>query len=202
MKVTDHSATTSFREKGSKFMGFLFPAGDEEIFEAKLDELKRRYPDATHHCYGWRLYPAELREFAQDDGEPAGTAGQPILNQLKSFEVVNAGLVVVRYYGGTNLGRSGLISAYGRAAADCLQQAALRTIRLVWKVEVTYPYAEENAMEAMTHRFALRELDASYGAAVQRTVACPAAAKEALEQQLQQLEHRGIGARFIEKTYL
>lgn len=192
----------SFREKGSKFIGHLFPAGNEPEFDSHLERVMSRYPDATHHCYAWRLDPWGLKEFAQDDGEPGGTAGLPILNKMKSLEVVNAGLIVVRYYGGTNLGRAGLIEAYSRAAEGCLQKARLHPVRLIWKVEVQYPYTEQNAIESLVHRYSLKELAASYGKAVTRTLACPANHREALRQQLRQLEHRGVTASSLGDDYL
>lgn len=193
---------TSFREKGSKFMGYLSPVESLDEFNRKLNTLKSKYPDATHHCYGWRLNPAKTEEFAQDDGEPSGTAGLPILNQLKSFEVVNAGLVVVRYYGGTNLGKSGLIKAYGAAAELCLQKADLKPIEVIWKVEITYPYAEQNAIEKLMHQFNLIELKASYTEKVTLIAGCPVKNYQSLKKNLEQLEHRNISADFIEKNFV
>ena len=200
-KVLDPT-TNSFREKGSKFIGYLFPAETREDFQSRLDEIKSKYPDATHHCYAWRINPANLEEFAQDDGEPGGTAGIPILNQLKSHEAVNAGIVVVRYYGGTNLGKSGLIQAYGRAAELCLKKTKLHPIRLVWLIEVTYPYSEQNSIEKLMHRFDLMEKDSTYAEKVSLTLACPVRHKEALEKNLDQLEYRGIAYRLLEKSFL
>jgi len=197
-----HSTTDSFREKGSKFIGHLFPADTKEEFEVRLDEIKSRYPDATHHCYAWRIHPANLQEFAQDDGEPGGTAGLPILNQLKSYEAVNAGIVVVRYYGGTNLGKSGLIRAYGRSAEQCLKKTKLVPIRLVWRVEVAYPYSEQNSIEKLMHRFDLEESESNYAENVTLILACPVKHKKALEENLAQLEHRGIFYRMLEKSFV
>src|SRR5699024_755346 len=98
--------------------------------------------DATHHCYGWRISPNNIEEFAQDDGEPGGTAGLPILNQLKSFNVVNGACVVVRYFGGTKLGKAGLIQAYGHTAELCLKQAELSNLVATQNFRIIYPYQE------------------------------------------------------------
>ena len=183
-------------------MGYLYLIGDKDDFESRLEECKSTYPDATHHCYAWRLNPTNPQEFAQDDGEPGGTAGLPILNQLKSFEVINAGLIVVRYYGGTNLGKSGLIQAYGRAAEECLQKALLHPIQLVWNVKISYPYAEQNQIEQLIHRFNLKELESAYTENVSLLLACPLNKKTELQKQLAGLEHRNIKSEFLEKSYV
>src|SRR5699024_7939360 len=138
LNIIKHTISDTYRDKGSKFIGYLFPIADKDAFDNQLQDIKSKYPDATHHCYAWRYNPAVVEEFAQDDGEPGGTAGLPILNQMKSFEVINAGLIVVRYFGGTKLGKPGLIEAYSHSAALCLSKAKTKPIRLVWNVEVNY----------------------------------------------------------------
>lgn len=183
-------------------MGHLLQVDTKSAFEGELEQLKSKYPDATHHCYAWRINPAKIKEFAQDDGEPSGTAGLPILNQLKSFEVVNAGIIVVRYYGGTNLGKSGLIQAYGGAAEACLQQAKLKPIQLIWKVQITYPYDAQNTIKKLKHRFNLNELEAFYTDTVSVILGCPADSKNQLQSRLNQLAHRNIEAEFLEENYL
>lgn len=202
MKRVLSQTKTSFRDKGSKFIGYLFPAQNQPDFDNELEKLKSTYPDATHHCYAWRLNPAQVEEFAQDDGEPGGTAGLPILNQLKSFEVINAGIVVVRYYGGTNLGKSGLIKAYSSAAERCLKQAGLKSIRIIQKVEITYPYNEQNAIEQLMHQFEMTEIASSYTENVTLILGCPVNGKQKLERQLKQLKHRNVNVEFLEKSYL
>lgn len=183
-------------------MGFLFPVSNQRDFDEQLAELNSAYPDATHHCYAWRIHPHKIEEFAQDDGEPSGTAGLPILNQLKSYEVVNAALVVVRYYGGTKLGKSGLINAYGLSAERCLLQAELHPVQLIWEIRIEYPYDKQNAIETLRHQFHLKELDARYTERVSLTVACPLKHQAALKQKLQQLEHQDIESTFLDKSYL
>ncbi|MDZ7681438.1 MAG: YigZ family protein [Fodinibius sp.] len=81
MKTVQQHYQSSFREKGSKFIGFLLPTSSKEDFENKLADIQSEYPDATHHCYAWRIDPTKIEEFTQDDGEPSGTAGLPILNK-------------------------------------------------------------------------------------------------------------------------
>ena len=100
-------AETSCRERSSKFLAYAYPVEDEERIRTILDELRKRYYDATHHCYAWRLGPRGEQFRANDDGEPSGTAGKPILGQLLSHELTDTLIVVVRYFGGTKLGVRG-----------------------------------------------------------------------------------------------
>ncbi|MBO6587268.1 MAG: YigZ family protein [Gracilimonas sp.] len=187
-----NSIESSFRERGSKFLGFLFPAETEDAFSDQLDTLKSKYPDATHHCYGWRMNPAQPKEFSTDDGEPSGTAGLPILNHLKSFEVINAGIVVVRYYGGTKLGKSGLIEAYGLAARQCLEAASLVSIKPVRLFTIRYPYSEENGIQQLISRYELHIRESEYLEHITLKVACPIGSALPFEEELEGREHLNI----------
>lgn len=173
-------------------MGHLFPAESEKDFQEELDHLRSKYPDATHHCWAWRLNPAQPKEFSSDDGEPSGSAGLPVLNQLKSFEVVNAGMVVVRYYGGTKLGKSGLIEAYGRGAQLCLESANLISIRPVQLFEIQYPYPEENIINKLKNDHELYVQDSEYLEVVKLKVACPKKNSARFERELSGVEHLKI----------
>jgi uncharacterized YigZ family protein len=196
------STESSFRERGSKFLGFLFPTESEEDFSTQLDDIKSKYPDATHHCYGWRLNPAQPKEFSTDDGEPSGTAGLPILNQLKSFEVVNAGIVVVRYYGGTKLGKSGLIEAYGLAAEQCLEKASLVSIKPVQLFEIHYPYPEENTIQKLKNDYELEILESEYLESITLKVACPKKSALYFEREIEGLNHLNINFEKLEEHFI
>ncbi|WP_421775396.1 IMPACT family protein [Gracilimonas sp.] len=197
-----NSTESSFRERGSKFLGFLFPADSEDAFADGLEKLKSKYPDATHHCYGWRLNPAQVKEFSTDDGEPSGTAGLPILNQLKSFEIINAGIVVVRYYGGTKLGKSGLIEAYGLAAKKCLEEASLIAIKPVRLFEVQYPYPEENNIQQLINSYELKVMESEYLEHVTLKVACPIKTATRIEKELEGMEHLNIIFKKLEEHFI
>jgi uncharacterized YigZ family protein len=112
-----------YKEKGSRFISFLFPVTSEEEIREILRRIKKEHHTARHHCYAWRLGAGEIRYRANDDGEPSSTAGKPILGQLISHDLTQVLLVVVRYFGGTLLGTSGLINAYREAAADAIRNA-------------------------------------------------------------------------------
>ena len=194
VQTVQNTYQSSFREKGSKFIGFLFPAPSITIFENCLSKLKSKYPDATHHCYAWRINPNKIAEFTQDDGEPGGTAGLPILNKLKSFHMVNCGCVVVRYYGGTNLGKSGLIRAYGEAAERCLGAAEFYRLVLTQNFKIYYDYPQQGDINRLKTSFDLKELDAEYLEQITLTIACRRDQSDAFYDTLQQMKHLGIRA--------
>ncbi len=130
-----------FRDRGSKFLAYGFPIWSEEEFQEQLAEVKKEHVKARHHCYAWRLGLDGNAFRANDDGEPSGTAGRPILGQIDSFELTYVGIVVVRYFGGTLLGTSGLINAYRQSAADALSQAAVITRIVENTYRINFDYA-------------------------------------------------------------
>ncbi len=143
-KTISTPAESSFRDHASKFIGYLYPVRNEEEVKLHLSDLKKQYYDATHHCYAYRLGPKGETFRANDDGEPAGTAGKPILNQLLSAEVTYILAVVVRYFGGTKLGVPGLINAYKEATKEALSAAVLIEKTVNEQLEVNFEYAAMN----------------------------------------------------------
>ncbi|MDR1551948.1 MAG: YigZ family protein [Prevotellaceae bacterium] len=124
-KTIDAPSTGIYKEKGSKFLSFACPVFAENEIKLIIAQIKKEYFDARHHCYAYRLGIDGETFRSNDDGEPSGTAGRPIYGQLLSFDVTNVLIVVVRYFGGTKLGTSGLINAYKTAAADALKNAKI-----------------------------------------------------------------------------
>ena len=112
-----------YKEKGSKFLAYAYPIADVEDVKPILESLKADHPSSRHVCYAYQIGVDGEEYRANDDGEPNGSAGLPILNQIKSKEVTNTLVAVVRYFGGTKLGVSGLINAYKEAAKDALDKA-------------------------------------------------------------------------------
>jgi uncharacterized YigZ family protein len=129
-----------YKEKGSKFIALLYPANSEEQFKERYAEVKKEYHDARHHCFAYRLNPEKETVRSSDDGEPSGTAGKPMLNQLYSFELFNVAVIVVRYFGGTKLGVSGLINAYKQAVADAVENNKVVTRHLTRHLTVAFSY--------------------------------------------------------------
>jgi len=119
------SGTAEFKDRGSKFIGYVFPVASAEEFRERLNDVKKEHPKATHHCFAYRLGLDGNTWRVSDDGEPSGSAGRPILGQIDSKSLVNTLVVVVRYFGGTLLGVPGLINAYKTAATLALQTTQL-----------------------------------------------------------------------------
>ncbi|HVU93931.1 MAG TPA: YigZ family protein [Puia sp.] len=119
------SGTAEFKDRGSKFIGYVFPVASAEEFRERLNDVKKEHPKASHHCFAYRLGLDGNTWRVSDDGEPSGTAGRPILGQIDSKALVNTLVIVVRYFGGTLLGVPGLINAYKTAATLALQTTLL-----------------------------------------------------------------------------
>lgn len=129
------------KDKGSKFIGSAFPVTSEDDIKVILDQLWSEHSKATHICYAWRLGNFGEHYRANDDGEPSNSAGMPILRQIQSFDLTYTLITVVRYYGGINLGVSGLISAYRLAAKEALTNALLHTIEIKTSIHLAFEYA-------------------------------------------------------------
>ncbi|WP_419511456.1 IMPACT family protein [Alistipes sp.] len=138
------AAEAASRERSSKFLSFAYPVQCEGQIREILDGLRKKYYDATHHCYAWRLGPAGASFRANDDGEPSGTAGRPILGQLLSNDLTDCLIVVVRYFGGTKLGVPGLIAAYKESAAEAIAAAEVVRRTVDRTVRVDFPYIVMN----------------------------------------------------------
>lgn len=138
-KSISAESTGEFKDRGSKFIGYLFPITEETQFQQRLAELKSTHFKAGHHCYGYRLRSGLER--SSDDGEPSGSAGKPIFNQLLSAGLVDVGCIVVRYWGGTKLGVSGLINAYKQGAVLAIASADIITLYTTRRVVIAFDYA-------------------------------------------------------------
>jgi len=134
-----------YRDKGSKFISYLYPVSSENDIKDLINVLKSEHPKARHHCWALRLSPDKTVFRLNDDGEPSGTAGRPILNTLLSNELTNVLAVVVRYFGGTLLGIPGLINAYKSATIDAVNNAKIieKTVNSVFRIEFSHPQMNE-----------------------------------------------------------
>ena len=129
-----------YKEKGSKFLAFAYPVRNTDEVKAHLDDLRKQYFDARHHCYAYILGANKDAWRANDDGEPSGTGGRPIHGQLLSADLTDTLIVVVRYFGGILLGASGLANAYKTAARDAIDHATIveRTIDVRYRLHFEY----------------------------------------------------------------
>lgn len=135
-----------YKAKGSKFLAFAHGVHDEPSIKELLIELRRAYHDARHHCYAWRLGPDKTRYRINDDGEPSGTAGKPIYGQILSRDLTDVLVVVVRYFGGTKLGVSGLKKAYRSAASEALDASRIMDCKVYDRLRLEFSYDQMNAV--------------------------------------------------------
>lgn len=138
--TVQNTASGLYKEKGSKFISYVYPLETEEQVRFNLEALRKKHYDARHHCYAWVLGADKLKYRASDDGEPNHSAGDPILGQIRSRNLTNALVVVVRYFGGTKLGISGLIVAYRLAAQDALEKCTIIEKEVTQSLILTYGY--------------------------------------------------------------
>ncbi|MFT4735311.1 MAG: putative YigZ family protein [Arcticibacterium sp.] len=151
MSISDTYFTISklsvslFKDKGSKFYGFAFFVQDEDSFKKHLEAVKKEHPKARHYCFAYRLGMDDDNFRANDDGEPSGSAGKPILNVLLSKNLRNVAVIVVRYFGGTLLGVPGLINAYKMVTIDVFEAAKLevRTVNKSIKLAFNIKYMND-----------------------------------------------------------
>ena len=155
-------ATGNYKNKGSKFFAYAYPVNNEEEIKQHLNYLRKKYFDARHHCYAYRLGADKQTHRANDDGEPTYSAGKPILGQIQSKELTDILIVVVRYFGGTLLGVSGLIEAYKGAAADALNNAIIieKTDDDIY--EILFDFAQMNEVMKIMKEERLKELSRNF----------------------------------------
>lgn len=165
--------------KGSRFVAVAAPVASEDEARALLAEAVAAWPDASHHCWAWRLATPAI-DRASDDGEPSGSAGRPILAALTGRELVDTAVIVVRWFGGTKLGVGGLVRAYGGTAAAALDAA--QTCEWVHQttVEFTHGHAETGAVERAVAAVGAVEVSVDWGVEVGRVVQVPTTEVDAL----------------------
>jgi uncharacterized YigZ family protein len=140
----DRSSFAEFKDRGSKFLAFAYPADSLDVFKAHLLQLKKEHPKAVHHCFAYRFGLDKNNFRVSDDGEPSGSAGRPILGQIDSKELTNVAVIVVRYFGGTLLGVPGLINAYKTATAMALQLIPIVQKPVLINYQLQFDYTRQN----------------------------------------------------------
>ena len=183
-------ATTSegfYSEKRSKFLAFAHHVESVEEIKEIIAQYRKKYYDARHVCYAYMLGP-EREEFrANDDGEPSSTAGKPILGQINSNELTDILIVVVRYYGGVNLGTSGLIVAYREAAADAIAHATIETRQVEEIITYTFAYPQMNDVMRVVKEMNPRILSQTYDNTCEIRLSIRQSEAEQLRQRLSKL---------------
>jgi uncharacterized YigZ family protein len=135
-----------YKEKGSRFIALAYPVTTQEEIKSILENTRKEHHSARHHCFAWMLGQSRQRFRVNDDGEPSGSAGKPIISQINSFQVTNILIVVVRYFGGKLLGVSGLINAYRSAAESALKNNEVTELFIQDYYELIFPYGAINAV--------------------------------------------------------
>lgn len=141
------------KEKNSKFIGFAYPVNNEEDIKTFLDKLYQEHPKATHHCYAYRLGINGENHRANDDGEPSGSAGLPIYNQILAHNLTYILVVVIRYYGGIKLGVGGLVKTYKESAKITLEQGEIILKELEMKVKIVFDYVHQNTVFTLLNKY-------------------------------------------------
>ena len=190
-RVPFQNSESEFVEKRSRFISHLWRVENEAEARARIEEMKKRYHDARHNCWCYLLKDGGVVRYS-DDGEPQGTAGQPMLNVFQRQEVWNACCVVTRYFGGILLGAGGLVRAYGQAAKLALDAAGVCVVRRWAEVTVPCPYAlfERVRQEVEAAGGVLGEME--YAADVTVRALLPEGAVEAFSARITELTAGGV----------
>ena len=185
-----------FREKGSKFIGFAIPVRNEAEIKDALQQIKEIHPKATHHCYAFRLAINGENSRADDDGEPSGSAGLPIYNQLLAHNLTNTLVIVVRYYGGTKLGVSGLVRAYKESARATLEEAEIITEELQSGIEISFDFSQQNVIFTLLNKFNAKIQDFITEEKCTIKAVIKSAEKESISNQLAEMQN--ISFKFLD----
>ena len=165
------NAEASLRERGSRFLAYSYIVYNELEVKKHLNELKSKYPDATHHCYAYVIGQGSEAQRANDDGEPSNSAGRPILRAILSKQLTNVLIVVVRYFGGTLLGIPGLIESYGASAAMVLSESGKVEKMIEEQFSMATDFQHEQEIHRILNHFQVRILNREYNEKVIYTIA-------------------------------
>lgn len=186
-----------YKEKGSKFIAYATPVRSEDEVKLRLEEWKKLHPQARHLCYAYRLSPDASLYRAYDDGEPNNSAGAPILGQIKSFELTDVLVGVVRYFGGTKLGVSGLIQAYKEAAKEAIVNGSVIAKKVEWIAQVSFNYEQMSLVMNVVKRMDLEVIRSEFELVCELELAVFVGIKDEFEANMNEL--REIDWAWIQK---
>jgi uncharacterized YigZ family protein len=185
-----------YKEKGSRFLAFAYPVTSQEEVRQLLESLRKEYHDARHHCYAYMIGSERLTWRINDDGEPSGTGGRPILGQINSAVLTNILIVVIRYFGGTLLGVSGLINAYKTAAAEAIRNSEIIERTLHDYFVITFPYISMNDVMKILKEEEAGQSDQSFAMECTLGINFRVSAKERIINRLARVE--GLNYKYVE----
>ena len=199
-RVPFENGESAFTEKRSRFISHIWRVETEAEARSHIEEMKKRYYDARHNCWCYLLKEGGVVRYS-DDGEPQGTAGQPMLNVFQRESVTNVCCVVTRYFGGVLLGAGGLTRAYTKGAKDALDAGGIRTMSLwtLWDVPCTYPLFERVKLDIASAGGLVEETE--YGADITLTAAFPAGGEDAFLDRLRELSAGSLTAEKLGEVF-
>lgn len=202
LTIDKNSGPCEVREKGSRFISLIFPVKSERQVEAILKELHRTYHDATHICWSCRIFQRAAETFRyEDDGEPGGTAGQPIFYEIKGRDYFNVLLVVIRYFGGIKLGTGGLARAYARAAREVLNISRPMVNTVLERVSVQFPFDFTGEMRHLVQQFSMEIFKQEFiPEGVRMLLGIPISRFEEVERELREKSRDSVKLTIIEST--
>jgi uncharacterized YigZ family protein len=195
-KTIKSPAEGLYKEKGSRFIAIAIPVSAQESIKPIIDKIRKEQHEARHHCYAYMIGHERTNWRVNDDGEPSGTGGRPILGQINSYGLTNLIIVVSRYFGGTLLGVSGLINAYRSAAASALQNADQVERTLQEYYEITYPYISMNDVMRILKDESIDQSQQSFALECRILINFRVSAKEKILHRLSRIS--GLIYRYIE----
>ena len=195
-KTINASSRGIFKDRGSRFIAIAVPVKSQDEVKSKLDEYRKEYHDARHHCYAYILGSERSIWRANDDGEPSGTAGKPIIGQINSFGLTDILIVVIRYFGGTLLGTSGLINAYKAAAYEAINNSEIIELTVNDYFKIEFPYASMNGVMKILKEENIIQTDQVYGLECSVIIGFRISIKEKILNKLSGIEN--INLTFLE----
>lgn len=187
-KTVKTSSRGLYKERGSKFISIVFPVSTEEQAKAELETIRKDYHDAHHHCYAYRLGWDYSVHRINDDGEPSGSAGKPIYGQIRSYELTNILIVVVRYFGGVKLGIRGLIDAYKGAAQDAINNNTVVTRTVKEKLHLHFGYPQMGKVMHIIKENNLKQLETKLEVECDIIIAVRMLKSEEITEQFRKIE--------------
>ncbi len=184
-KTISKPATGFYKEKGSRFYSFAYHLDSEHELKHILEKLRKKYHDARHHCYAYKLGPNDQKERVNDDGEPSGTAGRPILGQINSYQLNHILIVVVRYFGGTLLGSNGLSRAFKTSASDALRNATIIKVDITGDLLIQFKYPDLNKVLKILKEEKIKPQEYSYEMDCEIKLAIPVNIYETITKKLE-----------------
>lgn len=194
-KTINGVSTGIYKDKGSKFIAAAYPVSQEDEIRSILEEVRKEHHDAKHHSYAYMLGEKGLIWRANDDGEPSGTAGRPILGRIKSYGLTNVLVIVSRYFGGTLLGVSGLINAYKTAAESALANAEIIDHVILQTYEITYPWDAMNDVMKIIKEENINQAEHHFDTGCRIVIRFRSSSAEKIKARLSRIE--GLELRFL-----